>query len=84
MWLGETDTAIYHLARTMRPSAFDPHTIAMHAGTAFSHFLAGRCEEARLWVQKALWERTNYLTTLRPPAMRLADDLRKHKKLPLA
>jgi len=36
----------------------------MQAATAFAHFLAGRHDEAPYWVQRALWEQTNYLTTL--------------------
>jgi hypothetical protein len=36
----------------------------MQAGTAFAHFIAGRFEEASLWAGKAMWEQTNYLTTL--------------------
>ena len=48
----------------MRLSPLDPHSIGMQAGTAFAHLLAGRFEEASLWVGKAIWEQTNYLTTL--------------------
>src|SRR5262245_147323 len=36
----------------------------MQAGTAFAHFAAGRFDEASLWAGKAMWEHTNYLTTL--------------------
>jgi len=36
----------------------------MQAGTAFAHYLAGRYEEASSWAEKAMWEQTNYLTTL--------------------
>jgi len=64
VWLGESDVAINHFARAMRLSPLDPHTIAMQAGTAFAHFLAGRYGEASSWAEKALWEQTNYLTTL--------------------
>ncbi len=64
VWLGESDVAINHFARAMRLSPFDPHTIAMQAGTAFAHFLAGRYGEASSWAEKALWEQTSYLTTL--------------------
>ncbi len=64
VWLGETDMAIDHFARAMRLSPLDPHTIAMQAGTAFAHFLSGRYDEASSWAEKALWEQTNYLTTL--------------------
>ena len=64
VWLGETDTAIDHFGCAMRLSPLDPHTIGMQAGTAFAHFLAGRYREASSWAEKALWEQTNYLTTL--------------------
>jgi TolB-like protein/Tfp pilus assembly protein PilF len=64
VWLGETDKAINHFAHAMRLSPLDPHTIGMQAGTAFAHFLAGRYQEASSWAEKALWEQTNYLTTL--------------------
>ena len=62
--LGESDVAIEHFAHAMRLSPLDPHTIGMQAGTAFAHFLAGRYEEASSWAGKAMWEQTNYLTTL--------------------
>ena len=64
VWLGESDVAINHFAQAMRLSPLDPHTIAMQAGTAFAHFLAGRYDEASSWAEKAMWEQTNYLTTL--------------------
>jgi TolB-like protein len=64
VWLGETDTAINHFTHAMRLSPLDPHSIGMQAGTAFAHFLAGRHNEASYWAQQALWEQTNYLTTL--------------------
>jgi TolB-like protein len=64
VWLGQTDTAINHFAHAMRLSPLDPHSIGMQAGTAFAHFLAGRHDEASYWAQQALWEQTNYLTTL--------------------
>ena len=52
----------------MRLSPLDPQIIAMQAGTAFAHFLAGRYDEASSWAEKALWEQTNYVTTLRSAA----------------
>ena len=64
IWRGETDTAIDHFGHAMRLSPLDPHTIGMQAGTAFAHFLDGRYQEAASWAEKALWEQTNYLTTL--------------------
>jgi TolB-like protein len=64
VFLGESDVAIKHFAQAMRLSPLDPHSIGMQAGTAFAHFIAGRFEEASLWAGKAMWEQTNYLTTL--------------------
>ena len=64
VFLGESDVAIKHFAQAMRLSPLDPHTIGMQAGTAFAHFLAGRFDEASLWAGKAMWENTNYLTTI--------------------
>lgn len=64
VWLGESDVAIKHFAQAMRLSPLDPHSIGMQAGTAFAHYLAGRYEEASSWAEKAMWEQTNYLTTL--------------------
>ena len=64
VFLGETDVAIKHFGQAMRLSPLDPHSIGMQAGTAFAHFLAGRFDEASLWAGKAMWENTNYLTTL--------------------
>jgi TolB-like protein len=57
---GEIDLAIEHHARAMRLSPLDPILYNMHVGTAFSHFLAGRYEEALAWAQKALHEQPNY------------------------
>ncbi len=64
VWLGESELAINHFAHGMRLSPLDPHTIGMQAGTAFAHFIAGRYDEAASWADKAMWEKTNYLTTL--------------------
>ena len=64
VFLGESDVAIKHFAHAMRLSPLDPHSIGFQAGTAFAHFLAGRYDEALLWAGKAMWETTNYLTTL--------------------
>jgi tetratricopeptide (TPR) repeat protein len=64
VWLGESDLAIDHFAQGMRLSPLDPHMIGMQSGTAFAHFIAGRYDEAAFWAEKAMWERTNYLTTL--------------------
>jgi tetratricopeptide (TPR) repeat protein len=65
IWLGEPDLAIKHLAQAMRLSPLDPYMVVMQAGTALAHFIEGRYAEAVSWTQMAMWEHTNYLTTLR-------------------
>ena len=65
IYLGEPELAIQHFAHAMRLNPLDPHIIAMQAGTAFAHFLAGRYDEASSWTEKASWEETNYMTSLR-------------------
>jgi tetratricopeptide (TPR) repeat protein len=65
LWLGEPDLAIAHFAQAMRLNPLDPHLIAMQAGTALAHLIEGRYAEAASWTQKAMWEQSNYLTTLR-------------------
>jgi TolB-like protein len=54
VYLGEPEIAIKHFAHAMRLSPLDPHMIAMQAGTAFAHFLAGRYDEASSWADMAL------------------------------
>jgi TolB-like protein len=65
---GEADVAIKHFAHVMRLSPLDPHMTAIRAGTAFAHFIDGRYGEASSWAEKALWEQTNYSTTIRVAA----------------
>jgi TolB-like protein/Tfp pilus assembly protein PilF len=65
VYLGEPDLAIKHFGRAMCLSPLDPQMIAMQAGTAFAHLLAGRYDEASSWAAKALWEQTNYMTPIR-------------------
>jgi TolB-like protein/Tfp pilus assembly protein PilF len=57
---GETDVAIEHFSRAQRLSPFDPLLWAMHAGTAWAHFLAGRYHEALSDVEQCLRDRPNY------------------------
>jgi TolB-like protein len=64
VYSGEPEAAIEHFARAMRLSPLDPHLVAMQAGTAFAHMLAGRYDEASSWAEKAMWAQ-NYLTPLR-------------------
>ena len=56
VYRGEPEAAIEHFARAMRLSPLDPHIIAMQAGTAFAHMLAGRYDEASSWAEKAIWK----------------------------
>jgi TolB-like protein len=65
----DPDLAIEHLARAMRLSPLDPLLFTMQGVTAFSHFFAGRYDEAVAWAEKAFWERPNILATLRIAAV---------------
>ena len=62
---GEPDVAIEHLARAMRLSPLDPFLYTMQGVTAFAHFFAGRYDEASAWAEKAFWQKSNILSTLR-------------------
>ena len=62
---GEPDVAIEHLQRAMRLSPRDPFMFTMQGVTAFSHFFAGRYDEASSWAEKAFWERPDIGGTLR-------------------
>jgi tetratricopeptide (TPR) repeat protein len=52
--LGQPDKAIHHCATAMRLNPLDPLFYAMQTGTALSHFVAGRYEEASRWADQAL------------------------------
>jgi TolB-like protein len=60
-FLGKPDIAIEHLARAMRLSPLDPALHNMQTGTAFAHLLAGRYDEASLWVEQAFRNDVKYL-----------------------
>jgi tetratricopeptide (TPR) repeat protein len=62
-FLGELDAAIEHQARAMRLSPLDPTQYNMQIGTAFAHMLAGRYEEASLWIARPYRERPDFLPT---------------------
>jgi TolB-like protein/DNA-binding SARP family transcriptional activator len=68
IWLGNPILAIEHLAHALRLSPLDPRIGGMHAATAHAHLFAGRCEEASLWAEKALWEQPNLPAALRASA----------------
>ena len=57
---GETDVAIEHFSRAQRLSPFDPLIWAMHSGTAWAHFFAGRYHEALSANEQCLRDRPNY------------------------
>jgi tetratricopeptide (TPR) repeat protein len=61
---GEPEVAIEHLAYAMRLSPLDPQIMAMQAGPALAHFLAGRYDEASSWTERAMWARSSYFTTV--------------------
>jgi TolB-like protein len=61
---GEPEVAIEHLAYAMRLSPLDPQIMAMQAGTALAHFLAGRYGEASSWTERAMWAQSSYFTTV--------------------
>jgi Flp pilus assembly protein TadD len=52
------------IKNAMRLSPIDPQIMAMQAGTAFAHFLAGRFDEASSWTDRAMWAQSNYFTTV--------------------
>ena len=64
-FLGEPDTAIKHVTDAMRLSPLDPMSFRTLGAVAFAHFVAGRYDEASLWAEKALGERTNFLPAIR-------------------
>jgi TolB-like protein len=59
--LGEPEAAIEQAARAMRLSPQDPQMFAMQTVTAFAHFFAGRHDQALLWSEAAMREKSNFL-----------------------
>ena len=53
------------LEQVMRLSPRDPLTFHTLNGIAWSHFFAGRCDEALAWVERALRENPNCKPALR-------------------
>jgi tetratricopeptide (TPR) repeat protein len=64
-FLGEPDAAIVQLTHAMSLSPLDPLSFRAQSGIAFAHFLAGRYDEASLWAEKALRQRSNFLPAIR-------------------
>lgn len=61
VWLGETATALDHLARAMRLSPQDPNMYNMHAATAGAYFIAGRYDQAMSSATMAVEDQPNYV-----------------------
>ncbi len=64
-WRGEPDEAIQRLAQAMRLSPLDPLTSRGLCGIAFSHFLAGRYDDACDWAEKGLLGDPNFVVAVR-------------------
>jgi len=65
IWLGEPELALERINRAMRMSPQDPQFFNMQTAAAWSHFLAGRYEEAQSWSQMAIRDQPKYLSALR-------------------
>jgi TolB-like protein len=64
-FLGETDTAVEHLARAMRLSPLDPLMFLMQGVTALAHFVAGDYAAAVQWATRAAREQPNFQGAIR-------------------
>jgi tetratricopeptide (TPR) repeat protein len=64
-FLGDTETAIEHVARAMRLSPLDPLMFLMQGVTALAHFVAGDYDEAVEWAAKASREQPNFSGAIR-------------------
>ena len=63
--LGDTETALQHLATAIRMSPVDPFMFDMLNAVAVAHLLAGRFEEASSWAERSLREKPDFLASLR-------------------
>ena len=61
VWLGESETALEHVARAMRLSPHDPQFYNMQAAAGAAHFFAGRHGEAATWAEAAAREQPNHM-----------------------
>ena len=52
-FIGDQETAIEHIMRSMRLSPLDPFIVSSYSGVAFAHLLTGRPKEAASWAEKA-------------------------------
>ena len=64
-WRGEPELAIDHFMHLLRLSPLDPLAPRIHAGIAFSHFIAGRYEEARKWAVRSVNEQPAFAVGVR-------------------
>lgn len=64
-YLSEPEIAIEYVTRAMRLSPFDPQAFVTHLVIGFAHFIAGRYEEAALWVERALREQSHFAGSVR-------------------
>ena len=65
VFLGDPEAAIPHFEQVMRLSPRDPLTFHTLNGIAWSHFFAGRSDEALAWAERALRENPNCKPALR-------------------
>jgi tetratricopeptide (TPR) repeat protein len=64
-WLSEPEVGIGHIARSMRLSPLDPLMARRKNMIGFSHFLAGRYDEALTWARQAIRDKPDFLGGLR-------------------
>ena len=65
VWSGDPEIALERIDRAMRLSPHDPQFFVMQAIAAYAHFVAGRYAEALSWAQRAVFQRSDYVTGLR-------------------
>jgi adenylate cyclase len=61
IWLGEPEAALEHEARAMRLSPLDPIIGQMQSAAAWAHLLAGRCDDASSWAERAIRGMPNWV-----------------------
>jgi tetratricopeptide (TPR) repeat protein len=64
-WLSDHNTAIEHLTHALRLSPLDPLLPRRLNIIGFSHFIAGRYDEALCWGTRALRDQPDFLAALR-------------------
>jgi len=61
IWLGDPEAARPRFGHAMRPSPFDPIIGAVRTGVAYSHFFAGRYDDAISMAEEALRDTPNFI-----------------------